>query len=505
MRRTFTDRVFAQVGVQTGDGRLITPDALSFPAGPQPLRLASEDWGMHLGAVTAGAIESWRVEAPDVLASGWVDDEIPGGAAAVQLIDSGVPMGVSVDLDDVVVEIVDTWFDEHGEPLDNARMARSALARFDSYSFRLGASPLRAQMRPNAVTAAAGDPDVEDGDIWWVFASDEVLERLVSARGRGATIVDMPAFDRALMGLDAAGASDDAGSTTETAVEPEPVAASSAPPRPVTVRPVPTTATPADPILVAEMRQSMTGTLLASAGIGLDTIDPPREWFEMPEPDEHTPLHVGDDGRVWGHVWSGGCHSASQAGQCLRAPRSSPGLPWFHTGYTVTAEGHRIATGVMTIGGGHADETLDAAPAREHYDNVATAWADVVVVEGRFGGWACGAARPGLTSAQLRAIRGSVPSGDWRGVGGGSELIALHQVNHPGYPVARFDRRGRPLAIVAAATVTAGGAPPDDLGSIAYRRLSEQVTQLRAEVAAPARRALRAAGTARARERLRQR
>jgi hypothetical protein len=39
-------------------------------------------------------------------------------------------------------------------------------------------------------------------------------------------------------------------------------------------------------------------------------------------------LHVGDDGRVYGHVWSGGCHTASQAGQCLRAPRSSPGLPW---------------------------------------------------------------------------------------------------------------------------------------------------------------------------------
>jgi hypothetical protein len=178
-------------------------------------------------------------------------------------------------------------------------------------------------------------------------------------------------------------------------------------------------------------------------------------------------------------------------------------MPWFHTGYTVTAEGQRIATGVMTIGGGHADETLDAAPAREHYDNVATAWADVRVVEGRFGGWCCGAARPGLTSAQLRAIRGSVPSGDWRGVGGGSELIALHQVNHPGYPVARFDRHGRPLAIVAAATVTAGGAPPDDLGSVAIRRLSEQVEQLQREVAAPARRALRAAGTVRARERLR--
>jgi hypothetical protein len=503
-RRTFTDRVFAQVGVQTGDGRLITPDALRFPDGDQPLRLASEDWGMHLGAVTAGAITSQRIEGENLLSSGWVDDEIPGGAAAIQLIDSGVPMGVSLDLDDVVVEIVDTLFDEHGEPIDDERMAaaRRALARFDTYTFRLGASPLRSQLRPNAVTAAAGDPDVDDGDIWWVFAADEILERLVSARGRGATIVDMPAFDRARMGLDAAGAGEDTGSDTTDEVEPEPVAASSAPVAGRQGAHVTSGETPVDPIVVAAIRGNLTGNLLASAGVGLETFDPPAAWFEMPEPAEHTPLHVGDDGQVYGHVWSGACHTSSQAGQCLRAPRSSPGLPWFHTGYTVTAEGNRVATGVLTIGGGHADETLGIVPAREHYDDTATAWADVQIVEGRFGGWACGAARPGLSQSQLRAIRGSVPSGDWRGSGGGSELIAVHQVNHPGYPVARFDRRGRPLAIVAAGALTAG-TPPDDLGSIAIRRLSEQVSELQRTVAAPARAALRATGTARARERLR--
>jgi hypothetical protein len=509
-RRTFTDRVFAQVGVQTGDGRLITPDALRFPDGDQPLRLASEDWGMHLGAVTAGAITSQRIEGENLLSSGWVDDEIPGGAAAIQLIDSGVPMGVSLDLDDVVVEIVDTLFDEHGDPIDDERMAatRRALARFDTYTFRLGASPLRSQFRPNAVTAAAGDPDVDDGDIWWVFAADEILERLVSARGRGATIVDMPAFDRALMGLDDVGAGEDTGSDTTDAAEPDPVAASSAPVAGRQGAHITSGETPVDPIVVADLQR----TLVAAAGRSvaralsdqpLDT-EPPAAWFEMPEPDQHTPLHVGDDGQVYGHVWSGACHTSSQAGQCLRAPRSSPGLPWFHTGYTVTAEGDRVATGVLTIGGGHADETLGIVPAREHYDDTATAWADVRIVEGRFGGWACGAARPGLTQSQLRAIRGSVPSGDWRGSGGGSELIAVHQVNHPGYPVARFDRRGRPLAIVAAGALTAG-APPDDLGSIAIRRLSEQVTELQRTVAAPARAALRAAGTARARQRLRSR
>jgi hypothetical protein len=224
----------------------------------------------------------------------------------------------------------------------------------------------------------------------------------------------------------------------------------------------------------------------------------------MPEPDQHTPLHVGDDGRVYGHVWSGGCHTASQAGQCLRAPRSSPGLPWFHTGYLVTAEGDRIATGVLTIGGGHADEMLEAVPAREHYDDVTTAWADVRIVEGRFGGWACGAARPGLTPTQLRTIRGSVPSGDWRGIGTGSELIAVHQVNHPGYPAARFDRNGRPRAIVAAGALTPGQVAGSETAT-EFARLAAQLEALQLEVARPARRRLREAGTGRARDRLRNR
>ncbi len=493
-RRTFTDRVFAQVGVQTGDGRLITPTALRFPGGDQPLRLASEDWGMHLGAVTSGAITSWRVDGDNLLASGWVDDEIPGGAEAARLIDSGVPVGVSVDLDDVTVEIVDTMFDEHGEPLDDAGMAttgRRALAHYPSYNFRLGSSPFAAQ-RPRNVTAAAGDPDIDDGDIWFVFASDEILERLVSARVRGATMVDMPAFDRAQMaGLDAAGTADAVEEPEAAeATEPEAVAASSAPPLASPERPV-----------AAAVVDDLRRTLVASAAT---VAAPPAEWFEMPEPDEHVPLHVGDDGRVYGHVWSGGCHTASQAGQCLRAPRSSPGMPWFHTGYVVTGEGQRIATGVLTIGGGHADENLEAVPAREHYDDVATAWADVRIVEGRFGGWACGAARPGLTATQLRTIRGSVPSGDWRGIGTGSELIAVHQVNHPGYPAARFDRNGRPRAIVAAGALTPGQVVGSETAT-EFARLTAVVDELQRSVTAPARRRLRTAGTERARDRLRQR
>jgi hypothetical protein len=442
---------------------------------------------MHLGAVTAGAITSQRIEGDNLLASGWIDDEIPGGAEAARLIDSGVPVGVSVDLDDVVVEIVDTTFDEHGEPIDGPEMAgRRSLARYPSYSFRLGGSPLAQHRR--TVTAAAGDPDVTDGDIWWVFSSDEILERLVSARSRGATMVDMPAFDRAQMGaLDPAGTAEPVEEPEAAeATEPEAVAASSAP-MATRERPV-----PAD--IVADVAR----TLVAAGSV---PAAPPRAWLEMPEPDEHTPLHVGDDGLVYGHVWSGGCHTASQAGQCLRAPRSSPGLPWFHTGYTVTAEGDRIATGVLTIGGGHADENLEAVPAREHYDDVTTAWADVRIVEGRFGGWCCGAARPGLTAVQLRAIRGSVPSGDWRGIGTGSELIAVHQVNHPGYPAARFDRNGRPRAIVAAGALAPAvlATRPDP----AVARLAAQVDELQREVTAPARRRLREVGTARARERLR--
>ncbi len=502
-RRTFTDRVFAQQGVQTGDGRIIAPEALRFDTTPMPLRWAAEDWGMHSGAVTLpAAIESWRTDGDNVLASGWIEDAQPGGAEITRMVDEGVPLGVSIDLDDVTIEVVDTEVTPiEDQPIDTGTepgLRIRGYAGFAAYDFRAGSSPLGDHARPATVTAAAGEGDV-DGEIWWRFSMDEILERLVDGRVRAATIVDMAAFDQARMGLDATDAP-----AADPAAEPAPVAASGALATAVAAAERRRRAAVSHGLMPVN-RALFPQAIVASGAI---PIAPPRAWFEVAEPNRLTPLTITDDGRVYGHVWaSGQCHSASQPGSCVLAPTPLAGaFPWFHTGYTVTVEGDRIPTGVMTIGGGHADTegpraTLTAAI--EHYDNVATAWADIVVRAGRFGGWACGAARPGITPDQLRVIRGSVPSGDWRGVAGRSELIAVHQVNHPGYPVARFDRQGRPLAIVAAGAIRPGTPVFPVEHDAIEAAVRAAVAPLRAELTAEARARLRAEATAPARNRLR--
>jgi hypothetical protein len=52
---------------------------------------------------------------------------------------------------------------------------------------------------------------------------------------------------------------------------------------------------------------------------------------------------------------------------------------------------------------------------------------------------------------QIRALRASAPSGDWRPINGSLELVAVCQVNVPGFPIARaLVASGKVMALVAA-------------------------------------------------------
>lgn len=468
MRRTFTDVPFAHENVQTGDGRVIASGALYWDDGPWPLRWAPADHGGHGGAITLpGQITSWRVAGDDDLASGWVDDELPGGAELWQLIEAGAPLGVSVDLDDVVVEVVDT---EPLEPLEGgedveiiaggARGRVRARVHLPNATMTLGSSPLRRQLATApGVTAAAGDPDPTDGDVWWRFSSDEMVERFVRARLRGATVVDMPAFADIRMTFDNTETTEPAGDEPAAEAEPEPVAASGAPAR-AEARNAPPfvasagTAVPA--ATVEEIERALDGVVEAP-------MDPPGDWLRDPQLSELTPITIEPGGRVFGHIcsWSQ-CHTGFQD-ECVLAPHSSPGMPWFNTGVVVTADGAQVPCGQLTIGGGHADINLSYRGAIAHYDNVGTAWADVVAGEDAHGVWVAGAVRPGLSDLQIRGIRASSPSGDWRGIAGRSELVACHCVNVPGFPVARVAAAGPNIVAAGARAMRAyalAGGPP---------------------------------------------
>lgn len=227
---------------QTGDGRVFTPDAIYWDGnGPWPL-MANENFDSHDDAGLAGAIHTVSR----------VLDRIPGagvlyltqdcGAEAAMLLAQGAPLGVSVDLDDVDVEMVDATgrpvdaeWPEHDEPY-RARLLRASVlplpdggyamravgeARatasgssmvFEAPSMTFFVGPdgrvpaaafelAEARSAAPGLAAAAGDPGT-GGTVLDEKRSGDFLMRITRARLRGATLVTIPAFADARIVLD---------------------------------------------------------------------------------------------------------------------------------------------------------------------------------------------------------------------------------------------------------------------------------------------------------------
>lgn len=179
-------------------------------------------------------------------------------------------------------------------------------------------------------------------------------------------------------------------------------------------------------------------------------VDPPADWFEQPTLTEPTPLTIADDGKVFGHIalWDTD-HIGMPNG--TKPPKSTSNYAYFHTGIVKTADGNSLPVGQLTLAGGHAPLDATAAAAVRHYDDTASAVADVRAGEDDHGIWVSGAIRPGVNELQLRTLRASAPSGDWRPIKGALELVAVCQVNVPGFPITRARvASGHVTALVAA-------------------------------------------------------
>lgn len=203
-------------------------------------------------------------------------------------------------------------------------------------------------------------------------------------------------------------------------------------------------------------------------------VRPPRAWFDDPHFTEGDgrlkeiftgrgderfggsyacPFTITDEGEVYGHLapW-GVCHTG-EPGACVTPPRSKAGYAHFLRVRQplLTAEGDEVNVGVLTFDTGHAAQgrSVGAMQAAAHYDNTGTAFADVNVGEDDFGIWIHGALRPDIDELTLRRIRASAPSGDWRKMNGNLELCAILNVNTPGFPVTTTDG-GNPISLVAA-------------------------------------------------------
>lgn len=264
-------------------------------------------------------------------------------------------------------------------------------------------------------TQLADDGKADDGSI------TQRKMRITKGRLMGATLVAKPAFQECTISLD----------------------------------PIGEVTTIKDGIYV-ESPSEIDAQAIVAAGTTATRIpvEPPSTWFEDPQLSNVTPLTVTNDGRVFGHIapWDID-HIGMPFG--TRAPRSASNYAYFHTGVVQTDEGRDVQVGQLTLAGGHASLEADAAAAVRHYDDTASAIADVHAGEDRYGIWVAGALRPGTSPEQIRALRASAPSGDWRPINGRLELVAVCQVNVPGFPVARARvASGAVMALVAAGAAT---------------------------------------------------
>lgn len=165
---------------------------------------------------------------------------------------------------------------------------------------------------------------------------------------------------------------------------------------------------------------------------------PPVEWFTLEEANEPTPLKFTDEGQVYGHLalWES-CHTgflSSSFSECIKPPRSESGYEFFNLG---DPTGKGIGAGNLTFGTGHAPLSMGMQAAAAHYDNTGTVGANVRATDGRLGIWLAGAVMPGLSSSDLRTLRSTPASGDWRPYRHGLELTAALSVPVPGFPIPR--------------------------------------------------------------------
>lgn len=215
-------------------------------------------------------------------------------------------------------------------------------------------------------------------------------------------------------------------------------------------------------------------------------VAPPAEWFDAPKLDKLTPITVTDDGRVFGHIASWSQDHIGYANTKTNAPRSRSNYAYFHTGVLRTEQGSDVEVGQLTLAGGHADLAFSARAAAKHYDDTASAIADVRAGEDAYGIYVSGALRPGVTPEQIRVFRASAPSGDWRPINRTLELVAVCQVNVPGFPVARtLVAGGQQMALVAAGAAAVARLQSDPLQEMQARleKLEQfSVTELSAKV-----------------------
>src|SRR5690625_223734 len=388
--------VIAVENLLTGDGRLLETDSLRWENLPLPIRTVKEDSGAHDGAVVIGLIETIERREGGEI---WGEGSIDLGSAEGQEAFRLIQEGYRRG---VSVDLDDTSFE--------IRIASEIMEEMDSMMEEL----FEDEDEEESAEEVERETD-ENGRVTVAkIGSDDEVMVVTSARIRAATLVDIPAFIDAQISV----------------VEED----------------------------ISEEEQEELSALVASA-LSIP-IDPPADWFNVPEASTPTALTVTDEGQVYGHLALWGIDHVGLAanGQSVHAPRSNTDYSYFHLGVVRTAEGTDVATGKITLDTKHAGRSWSGPRAAAHYEDTGSVVADVRATDGIHGIWLTGVLRPNVSPTQIRELRAAPLSGDWRDMGGNLELVAALAVNMPGFPVPR------PGAMVASGSVktlvAAGMIPP---------------------------------------------
>ncbi len=481
--------VLAPEGVETGDGRGFRPDSLTTRKLPVPLRL--EIVGSHGGnntseVVTVGRVDkAWR-EGNEMRWSGAIILSKEHAHAAIQGIIDGSGTGVSIDADNMSVDMSSfsdeavaeatakgrnptMWFSEtriagltivpipafeeafidlgleFEEDMTEEQLVASAAALEDC-----GCTEEAEQELEQLAADAAFAPGTKDGPGWITHPVPTKRIRDYWTKGKGAAKIgwgapgDFRRCERLLR---------------KYVQNPEWLAGLCA-----NMHKEVNGFWPGDrrnrgrhALMAAGGQPANIITITAAGGSSspITTYDPAL--FTNPGFTRVSPLRIDRaTGHVSGHLAAWGvCHIGIQ-GACVEPPRSLSSYANFLKGIVPTTSGEQ-SVGCLTYGIGHANPNLRAAAATAHYDKPDAVWAYVNIGEDAHGIWFSGVLRPGVTEEMLADIQaiGSL-SGDWRAIGRyGLDLVAAVSVNTPGYALAASGG--------VQTTVLAAGYVPGDL------------------------------------------
>lgn len=465
--------VLALEGHPTGDGRTLAADSLTWNT-PVPLRWVKQDTGEHNGAVVVGKILTIdRVPHPtldgvNIIKASGVFAETPEGFEAQNQVAEELAQGVSVDLDDMQFTFAEDTEQNDNGPRDvtitKARIRAATLVAIPAFAeaklqVLTDNSPTDdeetdeekatfdaiAETWENSNTDAPTDSD-DLGTFNWVSDAGGLphyidrIRKALQRRGMPKSHAIASAVNQVKRW--ARGGGKVTAKTRAKAVkalaewEAKRAAAHAKPNK-------------------HSGDTSTFDALVASAA----PVHPPAQWFNDPSLDGPTGITVTEEGRIFGHLalWDT-CHIASGPGQCTTAPHSQTDYAYFHTGAILTDDNQELAVGHLTLGTGHAAPDKTVRGTMAHYDNTGLAVADVRAGEDAYGIWVAGAVRPHISPEDIRTLRSSPLSGDWRRVQGNLELVAALAVNVPGFPVPRTKGATKNKSMYS--LVAAGVIPP---------------------------------------------